>query len=159
MRLVMSALVSAILGLLFSQSAIAQSAENPSSSPCQDQELVKAGTVEGEISVIGFLVGVSWGSGTLTLNDGRTFKFRMKGMQTLEVAVAKQHYVGTVYNLDRVEDFAGAYNGISAGFALVKGLGNASYGNGKCTIVNVKSKSAGMQLTVGGGGVQIEFVN
>ncbi len=65
MRLVMSAVLSAMLGLFFSQGASAQSRENPSGSPCQDQELVKAGTVEGEISVVGFLVGVGWGSGTL----------------------------------------------------------------------------------------------
>ena len=89
MRLVMSAILSAMLGLFLSQSANSQSRENPRGSRCQDQELVKAGTVEGEISVVGFLAGVGWGSGTLVLNDGRNFNFRMKGLRTLEVAVAK----------------------------------------------------------------------
>lgn len=155
MRLVMSAVLSAMLGLFFSQSATAQD-----DSPC-GQELVKAGTVEGEIKVVGFLVGVRWGTGTLTLNDGRVFNFRMKGMKTMEVGVGSSQYRGTVYNLDRVEDFAGTYIGLGTGFALVKGLGNASFGNGKCVIVNAKSKNTGVRLTspLGPGGVQVEFVN
>ena len=161
MRLFMGAVLSALLGLFFSQSAAAQVADNPDSSPCLDEKLVKAGTVEGEISVVGFLVGVRWGSGTLTLNDGRAFQFRMKGMKTLEVAVAKMQYSGTVYNLNRVEDFAGTYIGLGSGFALVKGLGAASFGNGKCVIVNTKAKASGVRLTspLGPGGVQVEFVN
>lgn len=97
----------------------------------------------------------------MTLNDGRVFNFRMKGMKTLEVGVSKAQYKGTVYNLDRVEDFAGTYVGLGTGFALVKGLGSASYGNGKCVIVNAKAKSTGIHLTspLGPGGVRVEFVN
>ena len=160
MRFVMGAVLSAMLGIFFSQSANAQSRDNPSGGSCSE-ELVKAGTVEGEIKVVGFLVGVRWGGGTLTLNDGRTFKFRMKGMKTMEAAVASQQYRGTVYNLDRVEDFAGTYVGIGTGFALVKGLGNASFGNGKCVIVNAKAKASGVRLTspLGPGAVKVEFVN
>ncbi len=155
MRLVMSVVLSAILGLFFSQSAGAQTAD----SPCQDQELVKAGTVEGEIRVAGFLVGVRWGDGTLTLNDGRVFEFRMRGMKLLEAGLSSQQYTGTVYNLDEIEDFTGTYVLLASGIALVKGLANQTMGNGKCVILNARAKSNGVHLTapIGPGAIRVEW--
>ena len=155
MRLVMSFVLSAMLGLFFSQSAGAQTAD----SPCQDQELVKAGTVEGEIRVAGFLVGVRWGDGTLTLNDGRVFEFRMRGMKLLEFGLSSQQYTGTVYNLDEVEDFTGTYVFLASGVALVRGLGAKTFGNGKCVVLNAKARSNGVHLAapIGPGGVTIEW--
>ena len=155
MRLVMSLVLSAMLGLFFSQSASAQTAD----SPCQDRELVKAGTVEGEVRVAGFLVGVRWGHGALTLNDGRVFEYKMRGMKLLEVGLSSQQYTGTVYNLDEVEDFTGTYILLGSGIALVKGLGNETLGNGKCVILNARAKSSGVHLTapIGPGAIRIEW--
>ena len=161
MRIIFGAIASAMIGMFFIGNAAAQSRERPTDSPCLDQELVESGTVEGKVTVTGFLVGVRWGEGVLTLNDGRVFKYRTKGMKTLEIGVAKVQYAGTVYNLDRIEDFTGTYVGIGSGFALIKGLGGMSVGNGKCVIVNAKSKSSGVHLTspLGPGGVTVQLVN
>ena len=41
----------------------------------------KSGTFEGSGKTVGFIAGVKWGSGILTLADGRTFNFSVKGLK------------------------------------------------------------------------------
>ncbi len=126
---------------------------------CAERELVQAGTFEAVGKSVGILVGARWGSGVMTLNDGTTHWFSFKGAKLLDIGASETRIVGTVYNLDSIEDFPGIFLGIGGGLAAVtKALGGMSITNGKCVVLNGRAGSAeGVRLTnpLGPGGVRI----
>ena len=65
---------------------------------------------------------------------------------------------GDVYFLKNVEDFAGLYSAATAGATIGKGAGASQYENNKGVFLKVQSKSEGLALTLGLGGVQVDFV-
>ncbi|MDJ0683509.1 MAG: hypothetical protein QNJ84_02295 [Alphaproteobacteria bacterium] len=110
---------------------------------CKDMELVRTGTVTGEGNAVGFIIGVRWGSGTVEMDDGRTFKFKAKGAKVLEVGAVNMTYSGVVYNLEEPEDFAGFYAGMGAGVTLVKGIGGTGFQNTRtCVGMEIKRDDA-----------------
>ena len=117
---------------------------------CPEQgNLVKAGTWKAKGTTVGFLVGVRWGSGTVTFNDGTTRKFRFKGGKVVDIGVTAVEFEGTVYNLKRIADFEGLYSGIGTGIAIVKGLGGASVTNQHCVVLNGKAvKTRGLRASL-----------
>lgn len=125
-------------------SSTASYAEN-----CPDKELVKAGTITGEGKSVGFIIGYRWGTGDVTLNDGRKFKFKAKGGKVGEIGANKVSFAGTLYNLKTIDDFAGVYSGVAAGITLYKGLGGASFTNPNCVSINIKrTDSTGLQSSM-----------
>ena len=131
------------------------------SSTCPEQgNLVKAGTWKAKGTTVGFLIGVRWGTGTVTFNNGVTRKFEFKGGKVIETGAATVEYAGTVYNLKKIEDFEGTYTGLGTGITIVKGMGGTSLTNLNCVIVNGKAtKSRGLRLSAPApAGVTVRFV-
>jgi hypothetical protein len=126
---------------------------------CGERELVKAGTYEGTIKGVGLIVGARWGSGTVTLNDGKTIPISFKGGKLFDIGAAETKMEGTVYNLDKIEDLPGTYLGVGGGLtAATAGLGGASITNGKCVVLNGTAKdSEGLRasLPIGPGGIEV----
>jgi len=116
---------------------------------CQDKELVKAGTIAGEGKSVGFILGYRWGAGEIILNDGRKYKFKAKGGKIGEIGANKVAFSGTIYNMEKIEDFAGIYSGVAAGITIYKGLGGASFTNPRCVSLNIKrTDSTGLQSSL-----------
>ena len=56
---------------------------------CPKGDLPVSATLEGRATTVGFIIGVRWGEGTLTLNDGSQHKFTGSGAKLLETGAAK----------------------------------------------------------------------
>ncbi len=126
---------------------------------CPKGDLPVSGTIEGRVTTVGFIVGVRWGEGTLTLNDGSQHKFTGSGAKLLETGAAEVTFKGNVYNLEKIENFEGDFAAVSGGLTVIKGLtGGAVLNNGNCVYINVEIESKGVRLSAPApGGVLIKL--
>jgi hypothetical protein len=104
----------------------------------------------------GLILSYNWGSGKVTMEDGRTFNFKMKGLKLLDNGVSATEFTGTVFNLDDPKDFAGTYSGAKFGataFNVGQGQMLMENGNGKCIFIRAEVvSSAGLNLSPPGPG-------
>ena len=101
-------------------------------------------------------LGVNWGSGTLTY-QGKDYPISVRGLSVGSVGISKIEASGNVYNLKGLADFDGNYTGVAAGAAVAGGAGAATLKNQNGVTVNLVSTTQGVQLTVGGGGVEMKL--
>ena len=115
---------------------------------CPKGDLPVSATIEGRATTVGWIVGVRWGEGTLTLNDGSQHKFTGSGAKLLETGVAEVTFNGNVYNLEKLEDFEGDYAAVSGGLTIIEGVaGGAVLNNDNCVYINVDMESEGLRLS------------
>ncbi len=81
----------AIAATAFSNMALAQGGEEKAKA-CDRDNLVQSGTLQFSMTQIGFLLGVRWGEGVLTLNDGFQLSFDVSGAKLLETGIAKANF-------------------------------------------------------------------
>lgn len=125
--------------VLLASTAIYDANAGSHDTTCDTQELVEAGTLTGAGQSVGFIIGARWADGVVRMNNGTTFKFKAKGGKGMEVGVAAAKFSGTVYNLEKPEEFAGTYSGMSGAVTAVEtGAGFAHYTNGNCVVLKVK---------------------
>ncbi len=96
---------------------------------------------------VGFLLGVRWGEGVLTLNDGFQLSFDVSGAKLLETGFATANFEGEVYNLTNLEDFEGTYWGASTKITVIKGKGELQTNNANCVFIRARSMGGGLQLS------------
>ena len=109
-----------------------------------------------EYSVSGLLVSsLQWGDGTLTLNNGKTYRFTIAGLEVGGVGFAELRAQGTVYNLHKVSDLDGLYVAAEANMALGSGPGAQTLRNERGVVINLSSEQQGVKLTLGGQGIRI----
>ena len=124
------------------------------------EEIAKAkptATFEVEAEQIRLLVGGATGRGTL-FYQGKSYPFTVKAVTAGGVGVTKVHATGSVYFLDKLEDFAGTYSAVTIGATVVAGAGGSQYENNKGVFLSVRSKSEGVGLSLGLAAVQVAFV-
>ena len=127
----------------------------PASAPAQRYR--ESGTIRLETTEAALGIGVEWGHGTLSYG-GKDHRFSIHGLELLEVGVAKVTATGTVFNLDRLEDFSGTYVALEAGAGtVVGGGGGLTMKNGKGVAITVKSDVEGVRLALAAGGLTIEL--
>jgi hypothetical protein len=129
---------------------------------CDPNNLVESGTVEASMEGVGFLAGVHWGNGTVTLKNGEAHKFDIIGGKVIETGFGETHLEGTVYNLENIEDFEGVYYGSSSSSALVEGPkgGIIAKNSSNCVYIHADSATKGVRLSPPApGGVQIKLVD
>jgi len=118
---------------------------------------VLAKTTTGAIHIsetqFGFLLGGNVGSGTLVYN-GKSYRFKIRGISVGKLGVAKISGVGKVSNLTSISRFAGTYVAADASATAVKGAGSIKLKNGD-VVLEIDTKSKGLQLSASGGGVKI----
>ena len=136
----------AIAATAFSNMALAQSAEETAKA-CDRDNLTQSGTLQFSMTSIGFLVGVRWGEGVLTLNDGFQLSFDVSGAKLLETGIATAKFEGEVYNLTNLEDFEGTYWGASTKITVIKGKGELQTNNANCVFIRARSTGGGLQLS------------
>ncbi len=101
-------------------------------------------------------VGYEWGSGTLHYN-GTDYAFSIKGVSLFDLGGKKIDATGDVYNLSKVEDFAGNYNGVSAGAALVYGGSSGVMENHSGVVIRLRAKTTGAELKLAGDAFEVKL--
>jgi len=100
-------------------------------------------------------VGVQWGNGTLTLNNGKHYQFTLQGLEVGGIGVAEVNAAGEVYNLQNLSDFNGVYVAAEANVTVGSGPGAQTMHNEHGVVINLSSVQKGVKLTLAGAGVRI----
>jgi hypothetical protein len=113
-------------------------------------------TVKATTIVVG--VGVSWGEGVLTF-QGQDHPFKVGGLSLVGVGGSSVEAEGTVFNLEKLEDFGGTW-GEASGAAVLgrQSAGGITLRNGDI-YMTLAGKQKGAQISAGGGGLSIEFAD
>jgi len=101
---------------------------------------VPSGTISLSATSMAAGVGAQWGDGTLTLNNGKTYRFAIQGLEVGGVGFADLHAQGTVYNLRRVSDLDGLYVAADANVAVGSGPGTQTMRNEHGVVINLSSE-------------------
>jgi len=136
----------AISATAFGSVALAQSAEEKAMA-CSGENLTQSGTLQFSMTAIGFLLGVRWGEGVLTLNNGEQHSFDVSGANLLETGIATASVEGEVYNITKLQDFEGTYFGSSTKITVIKGKGELRTNNANCVHIRARSTGGGLQLS------------
>jgi hypothetical protein len=147
MNTIKSLLASTFLGasVLFGGAALAEKPLEPS------------GTVKIDQTQFGFIIGGSVGGGELTV-DGVTHAFKIGGISLgANFGASQLAAAGEVYNLMKLEDFAGNYVTTGGQLALGGGQGGMQLQNSKGVVMRLQATAKGIQFNVGAGGVNVYF--
>jgi hypothetical protein len=101
-------------------------------------------------------IGGSWGSGTLAYK-GKEYPISVNGMSLGKVGVSKATARGNVYNLKRLKDFDGNYTSAGAGLTLAGGRSAVALKNQHDVKVTLYSTTKGLDVSVGGAGVEMSI--
>ena len=101
-------------------------------------------------------IGFSWGSGTLTY-QGKTYPISVNGLSLGKVGITGATAAGEVYNLRSLEDFDGHYNAAGAGVTLAGGGTATVMKNQNGVRVIINSTNRGLDVTIGGTGVDMKL--
>jgi hypothetical protein len=87
--------------------------------------------------------GVTWGKGTLILNDGTQHAFEVSGLGVTGTreAIVSVHAVGEVFNLKQLSDFEGTYKAIERRVETGRGAGQISLTNDRQVLVSLSLSS------------------
>ncbi|HRD67281.1 MAG TPA: DUF1134 domain-containing protein [Candidatus Competibacter sp.] len=107
----------------------------------------------GKVSIqekqFGLILGGSTGSGTLRFH-GKKYPFKLKGLSAgANVGISKMSAVGAVYDLKRISDFPGTYTKFESSIALGGGVGGLHLKNEHGVIMNLRSRTKGLDLNIG----------
>jgi len=121
------------------------------------------GPPSGEVSMTfgrgSFILTAGGGHGTLTFKGGK-HKFKILEAGVGGIGAAKVVASGSVYNLEKVEDFPGAYAQLSAGYAAFNtGEGALWLKNSNGVVLKLNARAKGLELTAGGQGLVISMRN
>jgi hypothetical protein len=101
-------------------------------------------------------IGFSWGSGTLTYK-GKDYPVSVNGLSVGKVGITGGSASGEVYNLKKLRDFIGHYNAGGAGMTVAGGRNVYAMTNQNGVKVFLSSTTTGVDLTLAGGGVEMEL--
>jgi len=101
-------------------------------------------------------IGFSWGGGTLHYK-GKDYPIKVSGMSLGKVGITKASARGNVYNLKRLRDFDGNYTSTGVGMTLAGGRGATAMKNQHDVKVAAYSTTKGLDVTIGGAGVEMSL--
>jgi hypothetical protein len=99
-------------------------------------------------------IGFSWGKGTLTYK-GKDYPVSVKGLALGKVGISGVTAAGKVYNLKKLQDFDGNYTSAGAGMTLAGGGSAVAMKNQNSVRVVLHATTRGVDLTIGGAGVDM----
>ena len=105
-------------------------------------------------TAIGLGFGYQWGQGALEI-QGRKHPFTVSGIKAATLGVTRVDALGQIYRLRELADFSGRYIVVEGGLTVVQGGGNAVLRNEKGVTLYLQNVQYGLDLTLGGGGVDI----
>src|SRR5208337_2584572 len=138
-----------VLAACFLATAPALAQEKPKGPP--------SASVAIEQIQVAFIGSGAVGGGTLNYR-GESYPINVGGLGIGGIGASKLTASGSVYGLERREDFAGAYVQIRKGWALGdQGRGTLWLRNGNGVTMKLNTRRKGLQLSLGADGVVIGF--
>ncbi|MBF0523570.1 MAG: DUF1134 domain-containing protein [Deltaproteobacteria bacterium] len=119
----------------------------------------KSGTVYINMTQVAFILGVQWGHGVLTTNNGKKYKFKISGLQAVGIGASKLEASGRVYGMKKRKNFEGTYMSFKTDAAAGGGAGYLSLKNSRDVKLILETTLQGVSLTVGPNGMEIKFVD
>lgn len=111
-------------------------------------------TIESKTVALG--VGVQWGNGVLKF-QGKEYQFKVNGLSVIDVGISQISATGEVFNLEKVEDFAGTFKAVEASLTVGGGAGAAIMKNQNGVQMKLLSTKAGLQLKLAPEGLKVEM--
>src|SRR5689334_21992868 len=125
--------------------------------PAAADNFVPTGTVTISQTQIAFIGSGNLGGGTLNFG-GKSYGFTVGGLGIGGFGISKMEATGTVYNLKKLGDFAGAYVQGRYGIAVGdKSTGELWLTNTNGVALSLKAKRQGLALSLGGDAVYIDL--
>jgi len=123
----------------------------------QAEDLKPSGKVTIDQVQVAFMFSGNLGGGVLTY-EGKSYEFTIGGLGVGGIGASSIHAVGTVYNLQKLSDFAGAYGQARAGFAAGKeSAGSLWLENSKGVYMELKAERKGLALSLGADAIVVAF--
>ena len=121
------------------------------------EDLKKSGTVRIEQVQIAFIGSGNLGGGTLQFG-GKSYDFTIGGLGIGGFGVSKITATGTVYNLDELAHFPGAYAQGRYGFAAGEvSAGKLWLKNSHGVVLELHADREGLALSLGGDAIYIDL--
>ncbi len=115
-----------------------------------------SGTISIDETQFGFLLGGKLGGGKLVFH-GKTYPFKLGGITIGDIGASKVRGSGEVYDLTKVADFPGTYTVLDASATALKGSGVLRLKNEHGVTLEISTRSKGLQLSAGAGGVKVSM--
>lgn len=135
--------------------AFAQAATKEKATPKQEKEKPDA-TLRLSGGSFAAGIGFSWGKGTLTYK-GKDYPVSVNGLSLGKVGISGASASGEVYHLKTLKDFDGNYTAAGAGITLIGGRSAVTMSNQNGVRVRLISTNRGVDITLGGGGVELKI--
>lgn len=120
-------------------------------------DLVQTATLTIEQVQIAFIGSGNLGGGTLAFQGGK-YDFTVGGLGIGGIGISRMTATGAVYNLNRLEDFPGAYVQGRYGLAIGEiSAGELFLQNTHGVGIRLKAERTGLALSLGGDAVYIDF--
>ena len=105
-----------------------------------------SGTISIRLNSASAVMGASWGQAVLTF-QGRTHRFRVRGLKVGAVGIRRLSLSGDVYNLSNVKDLAGTFRKADpAGITFIAGERGLVIRNDQGVTVNLVGRKKGLNL-------------
>lgn len=125
--------------------------------PAMAEDLQPSGTVTIEQVQVAFVFSGNIGGGVLTF-DGKSYEFEIGGLGVGGIGASSIEARGTVYNLRKLSDFAGAYGQARAGFAVgTTSSGSLWLQNSKGVYMELTAERKGLALSLGADAIYVDF--
>ena len=116
-----------------------------------------SGTVTISQVQVAFIGSGSGGGGTLHFR-GRNYPFKIGGLGIGGIGVSRLEATGTVYDLRRVDDFAGVYGQTRVGWAAgAQGTGEMWLKNPNGVYIHLRTQRSGYSLNLGADGMVVHL--
>ena len=113
-----------------------------------------SGTITLQSRTIAVGVGLTRGDGVLSFR-GRRYPFEIRGITVADVGFSRLSGRGRVYNLKRVEDFAGTYAASTGEVTAGRGRAGQALVNGAGVQIRVDNITRGAELAGSADGIQV----
>jgi hypothetical protein len=115
----------------------------------------RTGRISMTVAKAGLIVGVSGGSGVLTLG-GKSYRVSIGGVSLgATIGASEARLAGTVQNINNPRDIEGAYAAVTTGAAVATGGKAVRLRNEKGVVLDVQGAQSGLEFSVDLSGMTI----
>jgi hypothetical protein len=113
-------------------------------------------TVELKTGAVAVGIGWTWGEGVLKF-QGKEYPFKVEGLSVVDIGITKAEAEGKVYYLGKIEDFNGIYETVAAEGTLALGAGVTRLRNKTGVMIDLISKTKGVNFKFASAGMKLEL--
>lgn len=112
------------------------------------ENLPLSGTFTFDGASVAIIVGLRWGQGVLTLQNGTEVPFSARGVKPLESGMRAGRITGEVYGLSAIQDFVGQYRGVGQTIVPIQAESDLVLVNPtSCVAIVARSDSTGFKFS------------